>query len=70
MRFTLGPGSPTLPPDPGLRDEETLLARFVDPERAYAEVILPLKLSMARDYVRGRSFTGDLKLIFQTLARL
>jgi lipopolysaccharide/colanic/teichoic acid biosynthesis glycosyltransferase len=52
------------------RDEETLLARFADPERAYAEVMLPLKLSMAREYVRGRSFAGDLKLIFQTLARL
>jgi lipopolysaccharide/colanic/teichoic acid biosynthesis glycosyltransferase len=52
------------------RDEEALLAGFADPERAYAELFLPLKLSMAREYVRSRSFAGDLKLIVQTLARL
>jgi lipopolysaccharide/colanic/teichoic acid biosynthesis glycosyltransferase len=52
------------------RDEEALLARFSDPERAYVQVILPAKLAMARDYVGRQSFTGDLKLIFQTLARL
>lgn len=52
------------------RDEERLLASFSDPERAYVEVILPAKLAMARDYIGRQSFTGDLKLIFQTLSRL
>jgi lipopolysaccharide/colanic/teichoic acid biosynthesis glycosyltransferase len=53
-----------------LRNEEQLLARFADRERAYAEVLLPLKLDLARDYVAGQSFSGDLALIIKTLARL
>jgi lipopolysaccharide/colanic/teichoic acid biosynthesis glycosyltransferase len=52
------------------RDEEQLLGRFRDPERAYAEVILPLKLELARDYVMQQSFVGDLGIIFKTFARL
>jgi lipopolysaccharide/colanic/teichoic acid biosynthesis glycosyltransferase len=52
------------------RDEEELLARFVDPERAYTEAILPYKLSLARDYVSRHSLGGDVALIFKTLMRL
>jgi lipopolysaccharide/colanic/teichoic acid biosynthesis glycosyltransferase len=52
------------------RDEELLLGRFADPERAYTEVILPLKLELARDYVMQQSFVGDLGIIFKTFARL
>jgi lipopolysaccharide/colanic/teichoic acid biosynthesis glycosyltransferase len=48
------------------RDEETLLAGYPDPERAYAEVVLPRKLEMARDYVRRQSFAYDLRLLFAT----
>jgi lipopolysaccharide/colanic/teichoic acid biosynthesis glycosyltransferase len=52
------------------RNEEQVLAGFHDPERAYTDVILPLKLSMSREYVRRQSFGGDLRIIFRTLARL
>lgn len=52
------------------RDEEQLLASFRDPERAYTEAILPLKLSLSRDYVCRQSLTGDVALIFKTLMRL
>ena len=53
-----------------LRDEEQLLGRFVDRERAYLEVLLPLKLDLQRDYIARRSFVGDVALILRTLARL
>jgi lipopolysaccharide/colanic/teichoic acid biosynthesis glycosyltransferase len=52
------------------RDEEAVLARFADRERAYLEVLLPFKLDLAREYLREQSFGRDLQLIFRTLARL
>ncbi|HXU68701.1 MAG TPA: sugar transferase [Polyangia bacterium] len=53
-----------------LRNEEQLLGRFADRERAYVEVLLPLKLDLQRDYIARRSFVGDVALILRTLARL
>ncbi len=53
-----------------LRDEEDLLGRFADRERAYVEVLLPLKLDLQRDYLAHQSFVGDVTLILRTLARL
>jgi lipopolysaccharide/colanic/teichoic acid biosynthesis glycosyltransferase len=53
-----------------LRDEEQLLGQFADRERAYVEVLLPLKLDLQRDYIARRSFVGDVALILRTLARL
>jgi len=52
------------------RDEEELLGRFADPERAYTEAILPYKLSLSRDYVSSQSLGGDVGLILKTLMRL
>lgn len=49
------------------RHESELLARSPDPERDYIEKILPQKLAAYLDYVRDRSFAGDLHLIFATL---
>ena len=50
------------------RNEQDELAAADDPERHYVEVILPKKVAMYRDYVRNRSFLGDLGVIFKTLA--
>jgi lipopolysaccharide/colanic/teichoic acid biosynthesis glycosyltransferase len=52
-----------------LRDEEQVLARFSDPERAYRHVILPFKLELSREYLRRQSLVGDLALVFVTLWR-
>ena len=52
------------------RHEEELLARFDDRERAYTEVLLPMKLELARQYVAQQSLLGDVALILKTLARL
>lgn len=50
------------------RNEQDELAAADDPERHYVEVILPRKVQMYRDYVRTRSFLGDLRLVFATVA--
>lgn len=52
------------------RNESEVLARAADPEREYAEVILPAKLQIAGDYVRQASVWGDLRLILATLGAL
>jgi len=49
------------------RDEEAVVAQFNDRERGYVEVVLPRKLVLAREYIRGQSFTGDVALVFRTL---
>ena len=52
------------------RNEEDILAALPDPEKAYRVDILPKKLKMYDEYVRSRSFVGDLKIIFRTLLAL
>lgn len=52
------------------RDESQLLARAVDPERAYVEEVMPAKLRCAADYVDRATFGGDLRLIARTVGAL
>ena len=52
------------------RNEQDVLAAADDPERHYVEVILPQKVAMYLDYVRTRSFVGNLRVIFGTLAEI
>lgn len=49
------------------KDENTILGRALDPEKAYIEEVLPVKQRFYLDYVRGQSFLGDLHIIFATL---
>lgn len=49
------------------RDESDLLARAVDPEREYLEVILPMKLRYALRYVDRPTIANDLRLLGLTL---
>jgi lipopolysaccharide/colanic/teichoic acid biosynthesis glycosyltransferase len=50
------------------KDENDILGHAEDPERAYVETILPVKLAYYQRYVRERSFWLDLRIIFRTLA--
>jgi lipopolysaccharide/colanic/teichoic acid biosynthesis glycosyltransferase len=52
------------------RDESTLLAQAVDPERTYIEHILPHKLRCAAHYVDHHTLWGDVRLIAATLRKL
>ena len=52
------------------RDEGVLLAAAADPERTYAEVVMPAKLRIAADYVDHATLGCDLRLIALTLKAL
>jgi len=52
------------------KDESSILGQAADPERAYIETILPAKLGYYVQYVRERTFWGDLRIIFRTLGAL
>ena len=49
------------------RDEAALLGRMEEPERQYAEHVLPEKIRLAKEYVGRASFWFDLSLIARTL---
>ena len=49
------------------RNEEVILARSPDPERCYREEVLPHKLELYEDYVRSRTFLGDVAILLKTL---
>lgn len=49
------------------KDENDIIGRSSDPERTYMEEILPIKQRYYVEYVRGRSFLGDLRIIIATV---
>lgn len=52
------------------REEGIILSLSPDPVLAYTEKVLPIKLAYAVDYVRTRSFAGDIICIFKTILAL
>lgn len=52
------------------RNESEILAQAADPEQAYQHVILPEKLKLQQEYVRTRSFLGDLAILIKTAAAI
>ncbi len=51
-------------------DENELLVRSVDPERAYREEVMPAKLALDLRYVRERSLLLDLRIILATVGKV
>ena len=49
------------------KDENDILGRAVDPDKAYIEEVMPAKLAYYLRYVAGRSLWVDLKLIVKTI---
>lgn len=49
------------------RNEESILAEYEDPEKAYIEKILPHKLELSKKYISEQSFIGDIYIIIRTL---
>jgi len=49
------------------RNEEEILAASSNPEEEYRNKILPGKLDIYEEYVRGISFVGDIKIVFHTV---
>ncbi len=48
------------------RNEEEILARADDPERAYVDELLPAKLALYREYLEGATLASDLRVILAT----
>ena len=51
-------------------DEAATLATFADPERAYAETVLPQKLALSLAYLERRTVWSDLAVVTRTAAHL
>ena len=49
------------------RDEEEILSKYKDKERAYIEEILPKKIALYNKYIDNISLKNDIKLILKTL---
>ena len=65
--LTVRPGI-TDPASLKFRNEATLLGTAADPIDMYLRFILPEKVSLGKQYVRGASLGTDVKLIVKTLA--
>lgn len=63
---------------PGITDEASLayfneneiLAKSTNPERAYLEVIMPAKIELNLAYLKRRNFLSDIGVILRTLRRI
>lgn len=51
-------------------NENELLATSSDPEKFYIENIIPRKISMSLQYMRGRSLFSDLKILAKTAEKI
>lgn len=51
-------------------DENEILARSVDPERAYVEQVMPAKLALDLKYVQERDLGLDLRIILSTVGKV
>ena len=49
------------------KDENEILGKAADPHKAYVDEVLPIKIRYYIDYVKNRSFWGDIRIIFATL---
>ncbi|MDO5500412.1 MAG: sugar transferase [Propionibacteriaceae bacterium] len=53
-----------------LRNEAEILQRASDPEQTYVETLLPMKARAYAEYVRNRSFFGDLRVLVGTIVAI
>lgn len=52
------------------KDENEVLERAKDPYGAYINDVLPIKIGYYTDYVRNRTFLGDLRIIGATICAI
>ena len=63
---------------PGLTDyasleylnENEIMAKFSNPEKAYVEQIMPAKLKLNLQYIREQGFFTDIKIVFKTIRKI
>lgn len=52
------------------KDENEILGKSTDPNKSYIEEVLPIKLKYYVEYVKNRTFWGDIFIIFRTFFAL
>jgi len=52
------------------RDEEAVLSRYDDAQKAYVDKVMPAKLRLNLAYIERAGFFSDLSLIFKTLEKI
>jgi len=50
------------------RDENDMLDKSKEPETTYIDEILPIKMNINLEYIKGLSFWGDIKIVINTIA--
>ena len=51
-------------------DENIILAKYNDPEKAYIDIIMPMKSEYYLKYVDSKSIILDIKIIFMTIYKI
>lgn len=51
-------------------DEEEILAQVPDPDDFYLEIMVPIKIILAKEHIRRESFAFDVKILFYTIYKL
>ncbi|MFH2499735.1 sugar transferase [Morganella morganii] len=51
-------------------DENIILAKYDDPEKAYIDIIMPMKSEYYLKYVDSKSIILDIKIIFMTIYKI
>lgn len=51
-------------------NENEVLAKYADAEKAYIEIVMPAKLKLNLQYIRNQNFISDLKIIMRTIAKI
>ncbi len=51
-------------------NENAVLAKYSDAEKAYIEIVMPAKLKMNLEYIEDQNLIYDLKIIFRTIFKV
>jgi lipopolysaccharide/colanic/teichoic acid biosynthesis glycosyltransferase len=51
-------------------DESEILSHYADADDAYVKIIMPRKIEKSLSYIRTKSFSGDLKILWLTFRKI
>lgn len=51
-------------------NENEILGKYADAEKAYIEIVMPAKLNLNLNYINHQNFINDMKIIFKTIFKI
>jgi len=51
-------------------NENEILGKYADAEKAYIEIVMPAKLNLNLNYINQQNFINDMKIIFKTIFKI